>query len=311
MADEQIRKCIITGASGFIGKALIRELNRQNVKVYAVVRNLNSDILGMDELINVKIVFCPQEEIDKLSQMITDNDIDCCIHLAWAGTSGAERADYILQISNITNTLRTIDTLKKIGVKRFVGVGTLAEKDVLNYHLCDGSTPNAVSNYGTAKLSAHLFSKTLCCKNEMEYVWCCLANTFGEENTTSNFVNMACMKMLKGERAAFTAGEQLYDLNYISDTVKALVAASFYGHSGTSYYLGSGHPRKLKEYIRIIRDTIDPDIPLYLGEIPYNGRSLSEEDYSIAKLTTDTEFIPEVSFETGIRNTVEWLKSRR
>ena len=66
----------------------------------------------------------------------------------------------------------------------------------------------------------------------------------------------------------------------------------------------------LKEYIRKIRDTIDPSIPLYLGEVPFNGVSLPIEAYSCDSITADTGYRAEMDFETGIANTISWLKEQ-
>lgn len=304
-----MKSVIVTGANGFIGTNLLQLLDKNGVKIYAIVKDEKEDITQIDSLSNVEIIYCELDHISKLPDLIADRDIDCCIHLAWAGSSGEARADYALQLLNVKYALDTVKAVAQMGVKRFVGAGTLAEKDVLNYHPTDGATPNAVSIYGIAKISMHFMTKAYCTKMGVEHIWCYLSNTYGVGNTTNNFVNMASRKMLRRERASFTAGEQLYDFVYVSDTVNALFLAASKGKKNTAYYLGSTAPRKLKEYIEIIRDNIDPEIPLHLGEIPYNGIPLAPDDYNATKLVADTGYQPEISFEEGIAQTVEWLKT--
>lgn len=304
-----MKKVIVTGANGFIGSSLLQVLSENGVTVYAVIKDQNEKIDHIQTLSGVQIVYCDLENIQDLPQLITDRDIDACIHLAWMGSFGDARADYHCQLNNIRYALETVDVIAQMNVRRFVGAGTLAEKDVLNYHMDDGATPNAVSMYGIAKLSMQLMTKAQCTKQGVEHVWCHLSNTYGIGNTTNNFVNMASRKMLSGERAAFTAGTQIYDFVYITDTVKAIYSVAARGKTNTAYYLGSGKSRALKEYITIIRDTIDPSIPLYLGEIPFNGKTLSAEEYSTEKLKKDTGFEAEEDFETGIKKTIEWLKT--
>lgn len=305
-----MKKVIVTGAIGFIGREIVRMLNSVGTEVYAVVRNDKRDISVISEMENVNIVYCEMEQIDKLKSLLPDRDIDTCIHLAWEGSFGDARADYHKQLLNIEYSLNLIDTLAEMKVRRFVGAGTLAEKDVLNYHPNPGATPNAVSIYGIAKSAAHFMTKAECTKVGMEHVWCYLSNTYGVGNTTGNFVNMACNKMLTGQRAAFTAGEQMYDFVYITDTVRAILAASEKGRSHTAYYLGSTKARKLKEYIKIIHSAIDESIVLHLGEIPFNGNSLPAEAYDTSQLVQDTGYEPEIDFEEGITKTIDWLRSR-
>lgn len=306
-----MRKAIVTGANGFIGSNLLKMMSDEQVRIYAIIKDKDEKIDHILGLPGVEIVYCDLDNINKLPKLISDRDIDVCIYLAWAGSFGDARANYKLQLQNVRYALETAVAIAEMGVKRFVGAGTLAEKDVLNYHLADGATPNAVSIYGIAKIAAHFMTKTECTRLGVEHIWCYLSNTYGIGNTTNNFVNMACRKMLKGEHTSFTAGEQTYDFVYITDTVRAIYAAADRGKANTAYYLGSGKERKLKEYIQVIRDTIDPSIELFLGEIPFNGIALAPEAYDSTKLTKDTGFTALVPFEDGIKWTVGWLKEQK
>ena len=303
-----MKKAIVTGANGFIGTSLLKVMSDAGVQTFAVVRSKDSKIEKIVNLPDVKIVYCELDNIESLPELIPDRDIDMCIHLAWDGSSGDARSDYELQLRNVEYSLKVVDVVSKMGVKRYVGAGTLAEKDVLNYHPTVGATPNAVSIYGIAKMTTHFMTKAECVKQGIEHCWCYLSNTYGVGNTTNNFVNMASKKMINGERAAFTAGEQIYDFVYITDTARALWAVAENGNKNTAYYLGSTKQRKLKEYITIIRDTIDPKIELFLGEIPFNGIPLEESAYDTTKLVKDTGYQPQVAFEDGIKLTVDWLR---
>ena len=304
---KKMEKAIVTGANGFIGSNLVRVMSQAGVKIFAIIKDIDEEVDSIKNLPNVEIIYCCLEEIDKLPNLITDHQIDVCIHLAWAGSFGEARSDYELQLLNVKYASKIIDVIASMGIKRFVGAGTLAEMDVLNYHPIDGSVPNAVSIYGIAKIATHFMTKAICAKYGMEHIWCFLSNTYGIGNTTDNFVNMASRKMIKREHAAFTEGNQTYDFVYVTDTVRAIYAAAKYGKVNTAYYLGSGQPRKLKEYIEIIRDTIDPSIELFFGEIPFRGIALSADAYDASKIMEHTDFKPVVTFEEGIKKTVEWL----
>ncbi len=304
-----MKKVIVTGANGFIGTNLLKELSLHEIEVYAIIKDEQENISNIKDINGVKIVYCDLEHINNLEELITDRDIDALIHLAWAGSFGNDRADYNMQLLNIKYALDTINVMKKMNINRFVGAGTLAEKDVLNYHMDDGATPNAVSIYGIAKISMQLMTKAHCTSLGIEHIWCYLSNTYGIGNTTNNFVNMASRKIIRKERASFTPATQIYDFVYITDTVRALYYATVKGHTNNSYYLGSGAARPLKEYITLIRDEADKNAPLYFGEVPFNGKPLNAEEYSIEKLKEHTGFTPLVPFEEGIKKTIEWLKS--
>ena len=300
---------VVTGANGFVGTALVRELSRRSGKVYAVVRGERSNISQLRNISNVHVIYCSMENLDLLPDHIHEQ-ADIFYHLAWSGSTGGDRGDYVLQLQNVKWTLDAVGVAKKLGCKRFVGAGTLAEYDVQAYTPLDGSTPNRVSCYGVAKMSAHYMSKAECCQHGLEHVWAFLSNTYGEGNFTSNFVNFAVRTMLSGKKAEFTSGEQYYDFVHVKDTAQGLACIGEKGKRNCSYYIGSGFPAQLKEFIIRIRDAIDPSIELHLGAIPFNGVSHPLSVFGCRKLMEDTGYLPSVSFCDGISGTVRWIQEQ-
>ena len=188
---------IITGASGFVGAALVKELVRQGVKVTAVVRNPQSDVTEILGLPGVRIVFCAMEELHKLSERVREK-ADVFYHLAWSGSTGSARGDYKLQLKNTEWMLDAVNEAVRLECNKFVGAGTLAELDVNAYTPLDGATPNSVSCYGVAKIAAHYMSKAECNRLGIDHCWAYLSNTYGIGNYTSNFVNFAAKTMIEG-----------------------------------------------------------------------------------------------------------------
>lgn len=301
-----MKKALVTGANGFLGSLLTKKLLENGVDVIAA--DMEGCCANIPE--GARFVSFDMRDFSTLKTSVCDNDIDVIYHMAWAGSSGPARADYALQLENVKYTCDAVKTAAEMGIRRFVGAGTLAQMDCMAYIGENGSTPNGVSCYGTAKITAQFMSKAQANADDIEHIWCFISNTYGIGNTTMNFVNFASKKMLSGERAAFTAAEQNYDFVYITDTINGLYLCGKNGKANCSYYIGSGKARQLKQYITTIRDTIDPDIELYLGEVPFNGVSLPIEAYDCTPIMTDTGYQPQVDFEEGIRKTIEWLKEQ-
>ena len=285
-------KILVTGPNGFIGSHLLKVMSEAGDEIIAIVKDEQENVASINNLPLVRIAYCDLKEIALLPKIVPDRDIALCVHLAWAGSSGEARADYALQLQNVRYSLDMVKILPQMGIRRFAAAGTLAEKDAVYYIPTAGATPTAVSTYASAKITAHFMTKALCATLGVEHIWCQLSNTYGIGNTTNNFVNMASRNMLKGGDLRFTPGEQMYDFVYITDTVRALYAASVKGKANICYYLGSTKPRKLKEYINQIRDAINPDLKLEIGALPFNGVSLPEAAFSTKQLVEDTGFSP-------------------
>ena len=298
-----MKKVLVTGANGFIGSLLVKELMSNGIEVIAAYHG-DKDQIPPD----ARMVKLTMERFEDLSDRIPDRDIDVMYHLAWSGVSGVLRGDYAMQLKNAQYTCDAVGVASQMGIRRFVGTGTLAQLDGLNYITENASTPNLVSCYGSAKTAAQFMSKAVANSVGIEHIWCYISNSYGIGDQSNNFINFACKKMLNGERASFTAGEQNYDFVYITDTIRGLYLCAKNGQPNYSYYIGSGKPRRLKEFIEIIRDNIDCELPLFLGEVPFNGISLPMEKLSCEQIKNDTGYLAEVDFESGIKKTIEWLR---
>lgn len=294
-----MKTAIVTGANGFVGASLCRELSSQGVRVSAVIRENASNILSVDDE-NIRIVSCKNGGISTLTEQTESASFDVFYHVAWDGVSGDKRADYETQLRNVELSMDAVHAARKLGCKRFVGIGSLAEEDVKAFSFMDGARPRSVSLYGVAKLTANLMTKAECAKVDIEHIWARLGNLYGSGDHSNNFVNSA-IKSIRDGNAKFTDGEQLYDFVNIQDAVGALCRLGVKGKPYYAYYIGSGKPLKLKEYIRIIHKEVAPENPIAIGAIPFQGVSLSEEVYDCSKLYRDTGFKAKIDFQSGIR----------
>lgn len=304
-----MKTAIVTGANGFVGSALVKTLSEHGVAVVAVIRNDSARIDGIKKLPGVRYVCCEMDELKTLPSKINET-VDVFYHLAWAGSTGSVRGDYDIQLRNTHWLLDAVNVANAVNCLKFVGVGTLAELDVEAYTRIDGSKPNAVSCYGAAKIAAHFMSKAECNRLGIDHIWARLANVYGVGNYTSNFVNFASKVLLTGQPANFTAGEQMYDFVHVKDVAYGLYCLGKSGKKNVSYYVGSTQPEKLKEFIKMIRDEIDPTYELNLGSIPFNGVAHPRSVFECRKLIEDTGYQATVSFRDGIKETIPWLREQ-
>lgn len=302
-----MKKALVTGANGFLGAYLTSELLKKGVDVIAAGHNGNYENIPEQ----ARPVSLDIKDFSALKKLIPDKDIDVIFHLAWDGGSGQKRADYSLQLDNAKYTCDAVKTASEMGIKRFVGIGSIAQYNCSVFLGDNDMRSDPVICYAAAKNAAQTMGKAVADSVGVEFVWCFVSNIYGEGDHTTNFINRVSGMMLNGERVAFTSGEQSYDFVHVADTINGIYLCGEKGLSDHSYYIGSGKPRKLKEFIEVIRDTIDPKIPLYLGEIPFSGKSVPMEWFDCSKLTDDTGYMPEISFEEGIKRTVMWLRERQ
>ena len=302
-----MKKVIVTGANGFIGTALCRELSNQGISVIAVVRNEEENISNIENLKGLRVVYSDLSEFKNLNEKISDRDIDVLYHLAWVGSAGPLRGSADVQFNNIKYTCDTVKACSKMNCKRFVFASSIMEYEIEAVMATD-ATPGINTLYSSAKVSADYMARTIAGSLGVDYIRAVISNIYGPGELSPRLVNTSIRKLLNGEHCAFSAGEQTYDFIYIDDAVKTFVAIGEKGVANRTYYIGSQKPRPLKEFLCELRDQVDPNIEIGLGEIPFNGVSLTYTEFDIHAVKNDTGFVPSVSFTEGIKNTIEWIK---
>ena len=95
---------LVTGATGFIGQWLTRELLENGIKVYAVVRPDSENMGKLPEHKGLTVVPCDLQDYGNLPDKLPEEalgSIDVCYHLAWEGVSGPKSTDYRIQLKNV------------------------------------------------------------------------------------------------------------------------------------------------------------------------------------------------------------------
>ena len=57
-----------------------------------------------------------------------------------------------------------------------------------------------------------------------------------------------------------------------------------------------------------MRDIVNPSAEIGLGDIPFKGIDISYEQFDLKKVERDTGYINKISFDEGIKLTMEWIK---
>ncbi len=302
-----MNKVIVSGANGFLGRALCQHFSSHNISVIAIVRENCTKLEELRNLANVRIVYSELADYSQLDEMISDRDIDAFYHLAWDGTSGAKRGDVTVQLKNIEYACDTVYACARMRVPRFVFASSIMAYEIQKIMDTD-ATPGINTLYSTAKLSADYMLRALAGKQNIKYIRAVISNIYGPGEYSERLINTSLRKMLVGEHCAFSSGEQLYDFIYVDDAAEAFSMIGEKGVNDRTYYIGSQNPQKLKKYLIEMKNLVNPTLTIGLGELPFRGVSLSYDEFDIHAVQKDTGFIPRVEFSEGIKRTIAWIK---
>ena len=290
---------LVTGANGFVGRAVVTELHSQGIEVTAVVRS-QTDVFS--DLKGVHTVLCDMQSYTHLPDLASKYRPEVFYHFAWGGTAGPDRANERIQLANVQGACDAVHAAKEIGCKRFIFASSIMEYEVQT-EVTAMKNPGINSVYSAAKMAADYLTRILASSSGLEYISGLISNIYGPGENSPRLINTCIRKLLNGEHISLSAGEQLYDFIYVEDAAKAFYYIGKDGKNGKTYYIGNRMPRKLKYFLEELRDVVAPETGLGFGEIPFQGISLNYKEFNTGLIYQDTEFEPQVIFADGIRKT--------
>jgi nucleoside-diphosphate-sugar epimerase len=300
-----MKNVIVTGANGFIGKMLVSALVEKNYRVVAM------DIRFDEVLLNNTSVTCVSvldKKITQLKDEIPINKYDCFFHLGWSGTSGPARADYEVQLNNVKVACDYVRLCRNIGCKRVVYASSINEMETYEYLQADDIEPSGGYIYGTGKLAAHLMGETIAKMNGIEFIPVIITNIYGVGEKSARMIYTSIKKLVNKEHCSFTAGYQTYDFIYITDAINSIIEVSEKGKAFNRYYIGSGEPRPLREFLIEMKNIVAPEEEIGLGDIPFSGIDISYEQFDLKKVEKDTGYKNKISFKEGIKMTADYIR---
>ena len=296
-----MKSIIITGATGMISTAIIREAIRQKCKTTCIVHKGSKRIANIPQDSLVAIVEC---NIDQYSGLKLDGKYDAFIHLAWDKTSVSGRDDVDTQLKNIQYTLDAVRLAHRCGCSVFIGAGSQAEYGVQAVPLTEDLPVNPESGYGIAKFTAGKLSGMLCKQFGIRFNWLRILSIYGKNDGENTLISYVIRELAAGRSPELTKCEQLWDYLNCEDAAKAFFAVLEKGIDGKTYPLGSGQGRKLSAYVEDIRDVINPGIALEFGKKKYYPHQPVYLVADISELTKDTGWKPEIEFKDGIKSII-------
>ncbi len=306
-----LKKAIVTGANGFIGKHLVKELVDKNVKIFAVDKDTlqkSDDLSVSGKLAYIK---CELSEIARLYNLISDRDIDVVYHLAWDGVKPDLRNDFSRQVANIEYSLELIKIAKKIGVKRVILLGSTMEYMYNSKPIDEYALPTPQNAYGSAKLATRYLCAQLAKDLGLDYIYGVTTSVYGIGREDNNVIYYTIQKLLSGAKPSLTRLEQKWDFIHINDLVLALHLLGDCNNPRSFYPIGKGDNLPLSKFVYIVRNLIDKKLPLGIGEVPYADDKLPSSCIDTRYLEEDIGFKANISFEEGIKELIHYYEKKK
>jgi UDP-glucose 4-epimerase len=301
-----VSTAILTGASGFIGTAVLAELSRRKIRTLILLRP-ESDRSRTAQLAAENTFVFSKLDVVGLAEKLRAQQPDVFIHCAWRGVGGQERNVEFQLAENLPFTRASVELAAATGCRQWIGLGSQAEYGNANRILDENAPTQPTTLYGQAKLAAGKESLALCVKKNLAGAWLRIFSTYGPGDHPHWMIPHVIREFLSGRAPQVTKCEQLWDYLFVTDAARAIASVADGKISGV-FNLGSGEAWPLKKIIETIRAELNSPLQPAYGAIPYRPDQVMHLQADIAKLHSATGWRPQVSLENGICETVAYEK---
>ncbi|WP_211828583.1 dTDP-glucose 4,6-dehydratase [Kistimonas asteriae] len=326
---------LITGGAGFIGSAVVRFLINEtehtvvNVDKLTYAGNLESlnfvaenpryhfvkaDICDSDLMVKVIKEFQPVAIMHLAAESHVDRSIDGPAAFIQTNIVGT----YIL-LEAVREYWNTLDDAEK-GQFRFHHISTdEVYGDLENDNdLFRETTPYAPSSpYSASKASSDHLVRSWHRTYGLPVVLTNCSNNYGPYHFPEKLIPLVILNALEGkDLPVYGQGQQIRDWLYVEDHARALYSVLTKGQAGETYNIGGHNEMRNIDVVTTICELLEELAPKKpAGLVRYNDlitfvadRPGHDRRYAIdaSKIQKTLGWIPEESFETGIRKTVQW-----
>ena len=302
-----MKSAIVTGATSFLGIALIDYMKREGMTVYAVTRPNSGRLADIPRGDNIHVVEC---ELSRLEQFpVPTEKVDAFFHIGWSSDFSNPRTNEAGQLLNVTYAKEAMRVAEQCRCDTFLGVGSQAECGLVEGCIMADTPPAPVTAYAKAKIAAYEALASMVSQNGIKLYWPRLLSAYGPYDRPHTLI-MSCIRAaLAGEKMALTPGGQIWDYIYVDDAAEALYKIAEFGKPMKHYPIGSGVGRSLRSYVEMIAEiTGSTGLLEGIGAKGYGENQVMNLLADMSEVKADTGFSCQVDFETGIGRTIAYMR---
>ena len=309
---------LVTGGAGFIGSNFINYMidKYPNYKIICVdILTYAGNILYLGKALskpNFSFVRIDITDKANLTQLFIQEQPDIVINFAAeTHVDNSINEPQIFIDTNIKGTAVLLDLCKKFGVKRFHQVSTdevygdlpLDRPDLL---FTEETPINPSSPYSASKASADMLVMAYYRTYGLPVTISRCSNNYGPNQNIEKLIPRMIYNALNNELlTVYGNGLNVRDWLYVDDHCKAIDNIIHNGKDGEIYNVGGNNEKTNIEIVNCIKELIKDTKSKIKFVEDRKGHDLRYAiDYT--KIKNELGWEPEVKFEDGIKNTVEW-----
>lgn len=296
-----MKKVLVTGASGFIGRHCLPFLATRGYEVHAI------SIKAEDARPGIRWHTADLLVPSVARELIAEIKPTHLLHFSWY----TEPGKYWTSPENLRWVEASLELLQAFAVQggtRVVVAGTCAEYDWRYGYCSERITPLLPATlYGVCKHALHLMLEAFSAQAGVSSAWGRIFLLYGPHEHPDRLVSSVIRSLLKGEPARCSHGDQIRDFLHVEDVASAFVALLDSTVTGP-VNIASGKPVDVKQVVNTIADNLNARDLLQLGARPESENEPPLLLADVSRLRNEVHWHPKYDLHKGIEQTIDWWK---
>ena len=287
------RRVLVTGAGGFIGAHVVRQLQAAGADVHPLTRR-DADI----------------RDPAAVAGAVRRIDPEIAVHLAafsHVGRSWDQVAECVE--TNVQGTIALLDALRGTGCRRLVQVSTSDVYGDIPAPFREDDAVDPVSPYATSKYAAERFCLLYQRSGGPPVVIVRPFNAYGPGQPADRVVPEIIAAALRGDDVRMTEGRQTREFNHVDDIAAGIVAAATADDvEGEVLNLGCGEDIAVRDVATTILELMGNPVAARFGALPGRPNEISRMVADPAKARKLLGWEPAHDLRTGLAATIDWYR---
>jgi nucleoside-diphosphate-sugar epimerase len=298
-------RLLVTGASGFVGAAVVRLAVARGLEVVAAVGPESRLDRLAPVACDVSVVRADVTDPVAVAAAVASARPDACVHVAAAGAVVREDDVDLLLATNAVAPARLARTLADSGCARLVTAGSSSEYGTVPGTMDEAAACDPDDPYGVTKLAGGLLARVVARRHGIESAHLRLFSVYGPGEDPRRLVPSVIRNLLAGRPVDLTPGEQVRDFVYVDDVAEALLDAALRpGVDGLTANVGTGVQTTVRDLCLKVADLTGGHDLLCFAAVPYRAGERFAWRAATEHAATELGWRARTTLDEGLRLTV-------
>lgn len=306
---RNIEHAVVSGATSFLGSAIVKKLLDRGCEVYGIVRPDSSARYMLPNNPRFHEILFDIKDTEKWSDEI--GRADTFFHFAWGGPGIEGRSDPIIQKKSAEYAIEALKAASKIGVSRFFLSGSQAEYGKTYGKISEDTPCNPVLEYGKNKMHVCREAPRLAAELGIEYIHARFFSVYGPNDHPYTLIPSCIRTFLHDKTMELSECTNMWNFLHVDDAAEAavLLAECDLKEPSVLVNLAGSDTRVLREFVEEIYQLCGEK-----GRCAFGARHVSESPVDnwpdISRLQHMISWEQKVSFSDGIKALIHEAKTK-